>query len=352
MTAAEIEPVDHSHEIRAAYATYLKGTLGRSPLTVGTYDRTLWKVALHLEDGDLLTATDAELRQVFVMSTWAQGLTPKTKRAKIGVVVGFYDWLAHDACLIDEPPTKGLRRLATRLDSGTQKLPTYLTMPAVEQLLEALDSEVTTVRGKQVTRPRTLATRDRAIVGVMAYAGGRATETICGLQLDDVDLGRGEITFRTLTKRRKQRSVPISPLLRPLLEAWLRVREDAPSQTLFLSRYGKPYPSSEAWADHVLHRAAMRAGLQWVECEEHGRDGCVPPKRGHPGRCPLGGWRVHPHALRHSFAVEALRSGACNIAELRDLLGHSNIATTNIYLALVKEPSSNERFRRRFGKKG
>lgn len=344
MTAAALEPVDPgSTEIRATYAAFLRSTLGRSPLTVGAYDRVLRKVAWNLPHGDLVVATDDELKRIFNLSTWAQALAPRTKRSNLGTVIGFYDWLLEDACLISAVPTLGLRRLAKRLEGQTQKLPTYLAMPEVDRLMDALGA------GSRGAERHGL--RDQTIAGVMAYAGGRQTETIRGLQRGDVDLRAGELTFRTMTKRGKQRSVPISPLLRPLLEAWLRVREDVPSETLFLTSRGTPHVNPANWTTYDLDPAARRAGLQWVICELHGRNGCVPAQRGvADSGCTQAGWRVHPHTLRHSFAVEALRSGACNIAELRDLLGHANIATTNIYLQLVKEPSSTERFRRRFGK--
>lgn len=344
MAVAELEPVEPSAEIRDTYARFLFSTLGRSRLTVDAYDRTLRKVALHLPDGDLETATEAQLKQVFAMSAWAQGLSPRTKRSNMGTVIGFYEWMVEDTGLLDVAPTRGLRKLAGRLDAQTQKVPTFLPMGEVDRLMEALG---TGSRGAERH-----GVRDQAIAGVMAYAGGRQTETIRGLQLSDVDVAAGELTFRTLTKRRKQRSVPISPLLRPLLEAWLRVREDAPSEALFLTSRGTPHVNPENWTTYDLDPAARRAKLQWVVCDSHGRNGCVPGQRGAPGGCNQAGWRVHPHTLRHSFAVESLRSGACNIAELRDLLGHSNIATTNIYLALVPDKSSTERFRRRFGKQG
>lgn len=342
--SAALEPADPSTEIRATYAAYLQGTLGRSPLTVAAYDHTLGKVADNLPHGDLLAATDAQLKQVFTLSAWAQGLTPRIKRSRLGTVIGFYDWAAHDAGVMTQPPTEGLRRLAGRLDGHTTKLPTYLPLAQVNRLVDELG-----VGSRGAERH---GVRDQAIAGVMAYAGGRIAETICGLQVSDVDLRAGEITFRTRTKRGKQRSVPVSPLLRPLLERWLRVREDVPPEALFLTSRGTPHRNPENWTTYCLHPAAERARLQWVVCPLHGRDGCRPGQRGVPGGCNQAGWRVHPHTLRHSFAVEALRSGACNIAELRDLLGHANIATTNVYLALVKEPSSTERFRRRFGRKG
>lgn len=355
MSAAEIEPVDPSTEVRAAYARFLLSTLGRTRTTVAKYDNVLGQVARQLPDGDLVAATPTQLKQVFVMGAWAQALTTRTKRSALATVIGFRVWLAEDACLVPEAGVADLRKLAGRLGPAASKLPTYLTMPEVDRLMVELGCDVVDFGSQLIRRPRFHGTRDQAITAVMAYAGGRLTETVQGLQVSDVDLDGRVITFRTRTKRGKQRSVPISPLLRPRLEAWLRVRDGMPkidTQALFITSRGMPFAKSEEWPPKTLHPAAERAGLQWVACDLHGRNGCRPGQRGAAGGCPQAGWRVHPHALRHSFAVEALLSGACNIAELRDLLGHSNIATTNIYLSLVPNPGTSERFRRRFGKQG
>ncbi len=339
MTATASQPTDPLD----SYRGFLLHVLGHSPRTADRYESTLRQVAGHLPTGDLLAASDAQLKQVFVMGAWARGLTPRTRRAALGAVAGFYGWAVEDG-LLDRSPATSLRGLQRRLPSSTAKLPTYLTVPEVQRLLDAL--------GSSGGVPRLHGTRDQAICGVMAFAGGRLTETVQGLRVGDVDLKAGELQFRHLTKRGRQRVVFVSPLLRPLLAAWLRVREDVPSEHLFVTGRGTPFAKAEEWTHKALHPAAVRAGLQRVECDLHGRDGCRPGQRGAPGGCNRAGWRVHPHTLRHSFAVESLRSGACNIAELRDLLGHTNIATTNIYLQLVKEPSSGERFKRRFGRKG
>lgn len=349
MALATAVPAVDSASLRVAYASFLR-TLERSPRTITKYDRILGQFAQHLEHGDLLAVSEVELKRLLATSPWFQGLSNSHKQAVLTAIIGFYNWLVEDAELLAVAPTAVLRRFQKRLPTTGRRLPTYLTMREIDLLLEAMNWERVERPEATLLRPRLRAARDRAITGIMAYAGGRLTETVGGLQLGDVDLRHNEITFHLQTKGDKDRTVPISPLLRPLLEAWLRCREDVPGvETFFMSGWGGPIRKPHQWAE-VLHRTAMRAQLQWVECGVHGKNGCQPRRHGSTDGCRDAGWRVHPHALRHSFAIEALRSSACTLAELRDLLGHESIATTNIYLQIVRDASGTERFRRRFGK--
>src|SRR6266545_2596190 len=240
--AVHPEPTDLeavSQPVRNAYLTYLSSTLGRSAGTIEVYRRILRRLALHL-DGDLLHAGERDLKLLVNTRPWLQGLGTSAKRTVLTVAIGFYEWAAEEAGLLEVSPAGPLKRLQRKLPSSERKLPTYLSMAEIDLLLAALDWEQVERGTASYQRPRLHAARDRAAAGVMAYAGGRLTETIAGLRLDDVDLKAGEIAFRHLTKRGAHRTVPIGPLLRPLLDAWLRVREDVPSDAFFLSRWRLP----------------------------------------------------------------------------------------------------------------
>lgn len=145
--------------------------------------------------------------------------------------------------------------------------------------------------------------RDRALLELL-YAGGlRATE-VAELESDRLFPKLG--VARVLGKGNKERIVPIGlPALdaaglymqqqRPLL-----AREDKPTNRLLLSRTGSPITRVIVW--QIVTKHAKRAGL------------------GH----------VHPHMLRHSFATHLLAGGA-DLRVVQELLGHSNINTTQIY---------------------
>jgi integrase/recombinase XerD len=145
--------------------------------------------------------------------------------------------------------------------------------------------------------------RDRAMLELM-YAGGlRASET-ADLEVLGVHLDLG--VARVMGKGSKERIVPIGvPAINATKQylAELRpklVRETHRNNRLLLSRTGRPITRIVVW--QVISRLAKRAGLR----------------------------EVHPHTLRHSFATHLLAGGA-DLRVVQDMLGHSNIQTTQIY---------------------
>lgn len=145
--------------------------------------------------------------------------------------------------------------------------------------------------------------RDVSLLEVL-YAGGLRAGELAGLDQDRLhsDLG----VARVVGKGGKERIVPIG---KPALEAVDRyqqqlrpklVRDDRPTDRLFLSRNGGPITRVVVW--QIVGRHARCAGLA----------------------------NVHPHTLRHSFATHLLAGGA-DLRVVQELLGHSNIQTTQIY---------------------
>ena len=172
-----------------------------------------------------------------------------------------------------------------------QTLPSVLGAGQMKRLLEA----------PQPTDALYL--RDVALLELL-YAGGLRAGELAGLDQDRLhgDLG----VARVVGKGNKERIVPIG---KPALEAvgqyqqHLRpnlLRDDRPTDRLFLSRNGGPITRVVVW--QIVARHARRAGLT----------------------------NVHPHTLRHSFATHLLAGGA-DLRVVQELLGHSNIQTTQIY---------------------
>jgi integrase/recombinase XerD len=148
-----------------------------------------------------------------------------------------------------------------------------------------------------------LCLRDVALLELL-YAGGLRASELAQLDCDRLHLDLG--VARVLGKGNKERIVPIG---KPALAAVRRylaelrprlVREGRPTSRLLLSRTGAPITRIIVW--QIVARHAKRAGL-------HG---------------------VHPHTLRHSFATHLLAGGA-DLRVVQELLGHSNIKTTQIY---------------------
>jgi integrase/recombinase XerD len=176
------------------------------------------------------------------------------------------------------------------------KLPQVLSQSQVVTLLSGLDTE------------HDLYLRDLAILELMYASGIRATE-LCTLKTQDVHLTVGAL--RVMGKGNKQRIVPIGKPAGTAVERYLselrptlleRGNADAESaEVVFLTVRGRPLERTALWM--LVDRAATRSGLI--------ND-------------------VHPHVLRHCFASHLVEGGA-DLRVVQELLGHSDIATTQVY---------------------
>jgi integrase/recombinase XerD len=177
-----------------------------------------------------------------------------------------------------------------------RKLPRYLTIEEMDSLLQVY-SEST---------PADL--RNKAILEVL-YASGIRVSEIVGLNLGDVNLARGELLV--LGKGNKER---ISLLGQPAVQALGTYIDKARSQFLgkrmtnavFLNRFGGRLSTRSV--DEIVRQAGSAAGLQQT---------------------------VTPHLLRHTFATHMLNGGA-DLRVLQELLGHENLATTQIYASVTQ----------------
>lgn len=182
--------------------------------------------------------------------------------------------------------------------------------------------ELPKVRKKQVTflssdevdrlisgiKPKdAISIRDRAIVELLFSSGLRVSE-LCNLNRDHINLSRGEFTVRG--KGQKDRPVFISPEASEWLAEYIKTRTDS-YMPLFI-RYTRGKPSDPRGEDmrltprsvqRIVSHYALLAGIT-----KH----------------------VSPHSLRHSFATDLLMNGA-DLRSVQSMLGHSNIATTQIY---------------------
>ncbi len=139
--------------------------------------------------------------------------------------------------------------------------------------------------------------RDRAILGLLAYAGLRRGEPP---RLDVRDFSRTAATIHVCGKGNKDRVIGLPRPAYEAVVAYLSTRPDAtPEAPLFVT------VSGQRMTHKVVIRAVRRAGERL-------------------------GQRVHPHMFRHSYATELLERGA-DIRDIRDLLGHESVATTELY---------------------
>lgn len=170
-----------------------------------------------------------------------------------------------------------------------------------------------------VPNPRTITgLRNRVALQLLYRAGLRCAE-LCNLSVDDVRLDEGYILVQN-GKYGRDRTIPMDPETQEWCRRWMERRPESP---WFLCTLGGNR-LDERFVRAMVERTSRRAG---VYLNDEGE------------RKP-----VHPHILRHTFATERLEDGF-NLSEVAQLLGHSNIRTTSIYLH-VRPTALAEKMRR------
>jgi integrase/recombinase XerD len=217
--------------------------------------------------------------------------SPATISRKTACLRSFYRHLRREE-LIDSDPTATLSP-----PQKSRKLPHVLSHAEVSKLLDS-------AKGSD---PIDL--RDRALLEVMYGSGLRASEAI-GLEVGDVDLRREFV--RPHGKGSKERIVPLGREALRAVERYLRsgrpelVRNE-PQRKLFVNFRGGSLSRQGLYK--IIQRHAERVGL----------DG-----------------KMSPHTLRHTFATHLL-SGGCDLRSVQEMLGHADVATTQLYTHLSRE---------------
>jgi integrase/recombinase XerD len=276
---------------------YLEFERGLSRNTLEAYRSDLLQLGGYLERAgiDVLDAQHEHLAGF--LSELAGGaeerapVAPATLQRKAACLRSFYRHLRREG-LLEADPTADLR--APR---KSQKLPEVLNRAEVQKLLS-------TPRG---TDPSAL--RDRALLETMYACGLRASEAI-SLSTADVDLTAG--VLRARGKGSKERLVPIG-------------REAVQAIRAYLQR-GRPALVGLRDEPHLFvnHRGA---GLT--------RQGLYKIVQRHAHAAGLGD-RMSPHTLRHTFATHLL-AGGCDLRSVQEMLGHADVATTQIYTHVSAE---------------
>jgi integrase/recombinase XerC len=234
------------------------------------------------QDIDDLMAVQTEQLRAFIAAEHRRGLSPKSLQRRLSACRSFYQWLLKHG-RIAASPAAGLRA-----PKSPRKLPQVLDADEATRLVE-------------VPTDAPLGLRDRALLELFYSSGLRLSE-LCALHWSDLDLADGFVTVTG--KGNKQRKVPVGSHARTALAAWLADQGATREMPVFPGRGGGPI--SQRAVQIRIKQLAQRQGLF-----KH----------------------VHPHMLRHSFASHILESSG-DLRGVQELLGHADIATTQIYTHL------------------
>ncbi len=252
--------------------------------TLDAYRRDLaglrdWALTRSEDDPSTLRTEDI---RAFIAAEHRRGLSPKSLQRRLSACRSYYQWLLKHGRIVANPAA------GVRGPKAPRKLPQVLDVDEATQLVE-------------VPTDVPLGLRDRALLELFYSSGLRLSE-LCALRWRDLDLPGGLVIV--LGKGGKQRVVPVGSHARTALDAW-RAETGAPLEApVFPGRGGAPItPRAVQLRIRLL---AQKQGLFK---------------------------RVHPHLLRHSFASHVLESSG-DLRGVQELLGHADIATTQIYTHL------------------
>jgi integrase/recombinase XerD len=275
------------------FLSYLELERGLSHNTLNAYRTDLLQYGefLAAHDLDALEARPADVGDFLADLATGNGrpaCSAATVHRKTACLRSFYKHLRRDELIGDDPTA------ALSAPRRAKKLPQVLNYSEVRKLLAA-------PRGAEPT-----ALRDRALLETMYACGLRASETI-GLELADVDLQEGFLRARG--KGSKERLVPLGRQAIAAISAYLRggrpkLIGERHEPKLFVNFRGGPLSRQGLYK--IVQRHAREAGLAG---------------------------QMSPHTLRHSFATHLL-AGGCDLRAVQEMLGHADIATTQMYTHL------------------
>lgn len=272
------------------YFAYLRVEKGLSSNSLENYAHDLNKLREFAQHSErtVQDLSKNELSECFRLLAQT-GLSPRSLARTISSVRGFYKFLLRDGFIKDDPMAN------VQSPQIDKHLPNFLTEEEIGYLLNAPD----------VNTPEGI--RDRSMLELL-YATGLRVSELTGLVSTDINLERGLLTCHG--KGSKQRFIPIGKSALYWLQEYQRARpalvKKSPVKAFFVGVSGEGLTRQKFW--EILRHYTKRLGLD----------------------------RVSPHTLRHSFATHLMQHGA-DSRSVQALLGHSDLATTQIYTHLSKE---------------
>ena len=282
---------------------FARSLASASSHTAAAYDHDVrefvaWAGRAQLSGPDAVTRVTLR-RYLAYLST--RRLARRTIARKAASLRRYFGWLTRTGVLRADPSA---RLSAPR---GDARLPRVLKSAELETLLTAPPAPAEPRPADERSAPRlhAIALRDTAVVELLYGSGLRVAE-LSALSPADVDLGRRSVTV--WGKGSKQRQVPLSAPSVDAIDAWGRqgrpvlATTESPDDALFLNQRGRRLGPRDV--RRIIDRRAPSP--------------------------------THPHALRHTFATHLLDGGA-DLRAVQELLGHADLATTQLYTHVSKE---------------
>lgn len=284
-----MEKISKDKDLFREYRTYLRLERNYSSNTIESYEMDLDKLRSYAQEHSLdIVHTSFEQLQAFLFDTFKTCTSPATQARVLAGIHAWYRFLLYKN-YIDQDPSELLE--------GPRKerhLPTVLSLDEVNRMIAAID--LSSNEGH----------RNRAMIEMLYGSGLRVSELV-NLKQSNIFLNEHYMLIEG--KGNKQRLVPLSPVAEEWYLYWLQDRSHWPIKPeardiAFVNRYGRPL--TRAMVFTIVKRLCAMADIKK---------------------------NVSPHTLRHSFATHLLQNGA-DLRIIQQLLGHEDLATTEIYTHL------------------
>jgi integrase/recombinase XerD len=272
------------------FMNYLSVEKGCSGNTLDSYGRDLGQFESFLEEREMddVARLGAEAVSLFNQRLRARRMSQNTIARKVTAIRSFLKYL-HREGYIGPAPVEDVESLR-----NVRRLPETISEYEMGRLIDSMPSETP----KQI--------RDRAIIETLYASGMRASE-LAGLKLSDLNWSEGFV--RCMGKGSKMRTVPLGSKALEWLKRYLDETRPAWDkklcQNLFITTRGRPVTRSTVWL--IVNKLAAAASAH-----------------------------ISPHTFRHSFATHLMEHGA-DLRAVQELLGHADIATTQIYTHVTRD---------------
>jgi integrase/recombinase XerD len=275
-----------------SFMHYLTVEKGLSKNTLESYKRDLKQFITYLKQihPGKIEETSRQNIVSYLMGLRVQGKATSTISRNMASIRAFYQFLIKDQIITSDPS------IHLETPKIERRLPKVLSIAEVEELLQTPQSSTS------------FGQRDRAMLELLYATGIRVSELI-SLTIEDVHLQMGFV--KCLGKGSKERIIPLGRVAIQSLEQYIqvgrhRLNKSKRSKALFLNHHGNPISRQGFWK--IIKKHAKDAGINK---------------------------EITPHTVRHSFATHLLENGA-DLRSVQEMLGHSDISTTQIYTHVTK----------------